>query len=68
MDNLINVFMNYKINRLIKYGTYIYDDDSDFVSKCFKAYFRTYVDNYYYGVFNTIEENVYNQRKNFSQS
>ena len=62
MDNLINVFMNYKINRLIKYGTYIYDDDSDFVSKCFKAYFRTYVDNYYYGVFNTIEENVYNQR------
>lgn len=60
MDNLINVFMNYKINRLVEYGTFIYDDDSEFVGNCFREYFRTYVDNYYYGIFNTIDDTVYN--------
>ena len=61
MDNLINVFMNYKINRLTNYGVLVYHENSIFIKQVFKAYFKTYVDNYYYGVFNTIDDKEYNE-------
>ena len=61
MDNLINVFMNYKINRLTSYGVLIYHENSFFIKQVFKAYFKTYVDNYYYEIFNTISEKIYNE-------
>ena len=48
--------MNYKINRLTNYGVLVYHENSIFIKQVFKAYFKTYVDNYYYGVFNTIDE------------
>ena len=63
MDNLISVFMNYKINRLIEYGVFAYQENSDFVREVFLKYFTVYVDNYYYGIFHTIEgEATYNAK------
>lgn len=63
MNNLINVFMDYKINRLTEYGVLIYGEDTPFIRQIFNAYIRTYIDNYYYGVFNTIEDGSrYNER------
>jgi len=61
VDNLINVFMNYKVNRLTSYGVLIFHENSFFIKQVFKAYFKTYVDNYYYGVFNTISEKIYSE-------
>ena len=67
MDNLISVFMNYKINRLIEYGVFAYQEDNDFIREVFKKYFTVYVDNYYYGIFHTLKEgssyNAENQLK-----
>ena len=62
MDNLITVFMNYKVNRLIEYGVFLYQKDSFFIRDIFMNYFQTYIDNYYYGVFNTIDDEHYNRR------
>ena len=60
MDNLINVYMNYKVNHLTKCGVLIYGRDSRFIRKVFDGYIRTYIDNYYYETFNTIDDNVFN--------
>ena len=62
MNNLISVFMNYKVNRLIEYGVLCYEKNTPFIRNVFQSYFQTYIDNYYYGVFNTLEEENYNRR------
>jgi hypothetical protein len=62
MDNLINIFMNYKIQRLVKYSVLVYNKDSEFINNCFTQYFSTYVDNYYYGIFNTIDDDKYTRK------
>ncbi len=59
MDNLINVYMNYKVNHLIKCGILLYGRDSKFIRKVFAGYIRTYIDNYYYETFNTIDDNKF---------
>lgn len=64
MNNLISVFMNYKVNRLVEYGVAIYGQDSAFIRQVFSSYFQTYIDNYYYGIFNTIEDEDNFNRKN----
>ena len=51
--------MNYKINRLVEYACLIYQRHDKFAKDVFKMYFKTYVDNYYYGVFDTIENGTY---------
>ena len=61
MNNLISVFMNYKTNRLIEYGVLCLGKDSSFIRSVFSNYFQTYIDNYYYGVFSTIEGENYNK-------
>ena len=43
MNNLITVFMNYRINRLITYGTIIYED-TKFIRTVLKGYFTTYIE------------------------
>ena len=53
--------MNYKINRLIEYGVFAFGKDTPFIRNVLKEYFSTYVDNYYYGVFNTIDDERYNE-------
>lgn len=59
MDNLINVYMDYKVNHLTKCGITIYGRNSSFIRKVFDGYIRTYIDNYYYGTFNTIDDNKF---------
>lgn len=59
MNNLISLFMNYKISRLVEYGIFLYGEDSEFLRRIFKEYFSVYVDNYYYGIFYTVEDAVY---------
>ena len=59
MDNLINVYMNYKVNHLTKCGILIYGRDSKFIRRVFSGYIRTYIDNYYYETFNTIDDNKF---------
>ena len=62
MNNLISVFMNYKMNRLVEYGVYIYNQDSPFIRQVLASYFQTYIDNYYYGIFNTLDEDNFNRK------
>lgn len=62
MDNVITIFMNYKIKRLMEYGILFYQQDTPFIRRVFSSYFQTFVDNYYYGVFNTIDDEVYNRK------
>ena len=61
MDNLITIFMNYKVSRLIEYGVVIYQKNSSFIRGVFSGYFQTYIDNYYYGIFNTIDADKYSK-------
>ncbi len=62
MNNLISVFMNYKANRLIEYGVLCFQRDSSFIRNVFSSYFQTYIDNYYYGIFSTIDDENYNKK------
>ena len=62
MDNLISVFMNYKINRLIEYGVFACHKDTPFIRNVLKEYFSTYVDNYYYEIFHTVDDDHYTER------
>ncbi len=62
MNNLISIFMNYKIERLVEYGVFLLDEDSPFIRKIFGEYFSVYVDNYYYHVFHTIDDGVYSDQ------
>jgi len=53
--------MNYQIKQLIAYATLIYGDERDFVKTCLEGYFKNYIDNYYYEIFHTVEQGVYNE-------
>ncbi len=59
MENLIHTFFQYKINRLTEYGIILYQEDSAFLRKVFSRYFHTYVDNYYYGIYHTLDTSCY---------
>ena len=61
MNNLISIFMNYKIQRLVEYGIFLLGEDSPFLRKVFQEYFSVYVDNYYYHVFHTIDYGEYSK-------
>lgn len=68
MKNFINVYMDYKVNCLIRIGIFFYKKDNSFIKKVFRGYFYTYIDNYYYKIFNTIDEENFslkNLRKEF---
>ncbi len=60
MDNLINVYMNYKMNRLTEYGVLLFQQDTVFIRQVMEGYIRTYIDNCYYGIFNTIDDSHFN--------
>ena len=55
MKNFINVYMDYKVNCLIRIGIFFFRKDNSFIKKVFRGYFYTYIDNYYYKIFNTID-------------
>ena len=66
MKNFINVYMDYKVNCLIRMGIFFYKKDNSFIKKVFRGYFYTYIDNYYYKIFNTIDEEKFSL-KNLKQ-
>lgn len=58
-NNIINVYMDYKVSRLVELGMIFFHEDSDekFIRSSLEKYIRAYIDFYYYGIFNTIEGN-----------
>ncbi len=67
MSNLANIYMVYKTNCLIQYGLVIYNKNSKFIKDVFRAYFKTYIDNYYYDTFNTIDDGSRANLKNLDK-
>ena len=61
MNNLIDIFISYKTNCLIKYGLLIYNKDNKFIKDVFATYFKTYIDNYYYDIFHTVDVLEFNE-------
>ena len=58
---LIDIFISYKTNCLIKYGLLIYNKDNKFIKDVFATYFKTYIDNYYYDIFHTVDVLEFNE-------
>lgn len=58
-DNLVVTYMNYKIKCLLKYGLLIMHSTDEFLSECLNNYLKTYVNNYYYLIFDTVNSKVY---------
>ena len=67
MSNLINIYMDYKTDCLIQYGLVIYNKNNKFIKNVFRAYFKTYIDNYYYDTFNTIDDGSRANLKNLDK-
>ena len=61
-DNLVVIYMNYKINYLLKYGLLIMHSTDEFLSECLKNYLKTYVNSYYYLIFDTVNSKVYDDK------
>ena len=61
MDNFITTFMNYKVSRLVEYGLVFCSKNTPFTRSVLRHYFRTYISNYYYGTFYTIEDEEYSR-------
>ena len=61
MKNLIDIFISYKTNCLIKYGLLIYNKDNKFIRDVFATYFKTYIDNYYYDIFHIVDVLEFNE-------
>lgn len=57
IDNLMDYYMNYKTSRLKKYGLTIMHSNDEFLSKTFERYIRTYINSYYYLIFDTVKAN-----------
>ncbi len=59
-DNLVVTYMNYKINYLLKYGLLIMHSSDEFLSECINNYLRTYINSYYYLIFDTVNSKICN--------
>lgn len=60
MNNLIDIYMSYKTNCLIEYTLIVYNKDNKFIRKVLAKYFSVYIDNYYYNIFQTIDDTKFN--------
>lgn len=54
--------MNYKINRILKYGLLIMHSSFDFISEYLSIYIKTYINSFYYHVFDTVYSSIYNDK------
>lgn len=61
-DNLVEIYMNYRINRMLKYGLTIMHSDDSFLSECLSNYLRTYINSSYYRIFDTVSTNNYDDK------
>lgn len=57
-DNLMNYYMNYKTNRLKKYGLVIMHSEDEFLKETFANYLKTYINCYYYSIFDAVYSNT----------
>ena len=53
--NLVDVYMNYKVQRLQNYGLILMGREDSFLKECLSFYLRTYISSYYYHIFETID-------------
>ena len=62
MNNLINVFMEYKIKYFVDCTKLLYGNTHRFINKCINGYYKTYIDTYYYYTYNTLDnDSEYNE-------
>ncbi len=57
IDNLMDYYMNYKTSRLKKYGLVIMHSHDEFLERVLERYIRTYINCYYYNIFDTVKTN-----------
>lgn len=57
-DNLMDCYMNYKTNRLKKYGLVIMHSHDEFLGAVLEKYIGTYINSYYYQIFDTVKTNI----------
>lgn len=57
-DNLMDSYMDYKTNRLKKYGLVIMHSHDEFLEAVLEKYIRTYINSYYYQIFDTVKTNI----------
>lgn len=58
IDNLMDYYMNYKTSRLKKYGLVIMHSHDEFLEKTLIRYIKTYINCYYYNIFDTVNTTV----------
>lgn len=55
MDNLMDYYINYKINYLKRCAITIMDSDDEYLEYVILRYIDTYINTYYYNIFDTID-------------
>lgn len=59
-NNFINMYMKFKLKRLMKYAHFICGSSNDLTNKYFTNYLTTYINCYYYKIYATINDNSNN--------
>ena len=67
MNNLINVFMEFKIKYFLDCTKLLYSSPHRFVNKCIREYYSTYIDNYYYYTYNTLDSSTTYSEENLNK-
>lgn len=61
-DNLVTIYMNYKISRLVEYGMLIMHSSDLFLKEVLEKYLKNYVNSCYYFIFDTVNSKIYNEK------
>ena len=67
MNNLINVFMEFKIKYFLDCTKLLFSNTHRFINKCIKGYYKTYIDNYYYYIYNTLSSDTIYSEDNLNK-
>lgn len=57
--NLMDIYIDYKISRLVKYGLVILNSDDEYLAFLLRSYIETYIKTYYYHIFETVDSDTY---------
>lgn len=60
--NLVTIYMNYKISRLVEYGLLIMHSSDLFLKEVLEKYLKNYVNSFYYLTFDTVNSKVYSEK------
>ena len=61
-DNLVTIYMNYKISRLVEYGMLIMHSSDLFLKEVLEKYLKNYVNSCYYFIFDTVNSKIYDDK------